>query len=147
MKTESVLSRYFACSPVVAQDDEWVEEELARIEAEIRRGELGRAIQTCEHLRVDMEAHFAFEELVMARTGFALQSRHRSDHDAGLSAVTRLLRDIGGEAAQPQREEAGQRLLERVCELQRRVEQHVAAQDCLVRRHTIDAAGLPFGLW
>ena len=143
MNTGSVLSQYFACSGDVENEDEWLAENIARLKDEVTRGELERARESCERFRVELEGHFAFEELVIARTGFRSGHRHYAEHSAGLVAINELVRAMHRAAGDPTRSKDCEKLLEQLSTLQHHAEAHLARQDMLLRQHAARTAGLP----
>jgi hemerythrin len=139
MNSESVLARYFACAAGVDCEDAWIASGLARIEASISYGDWRQARESCECFLVDMEGHFAFEELVIARIGFRSGNSHRNHHAAGLSVIRDLLLDLSG--ADMTGHGDATRLLAKLIEFGRHVKKHVAQDDQLLCRHAVHVLG------
>ena len=137
MGCESVLARYYACAAGVDDEDFWIASALARIDQQIIRGEWREAREACACFLVDMEGHFAFEELVIARTGFRRGRSHRSHHAAGLSVIRGLLRDMSAATDDAD----ATRLRGRLQDFGRHVEEHVAQDDQRLCRHTVRLSG------
>jgi hemerythrin len=141
--SESVLACYFACAAGVDHEGDWIDDALGRIETQINHREWATARATCENFAVDIEGHFAFEELVIARTGFAPAREHRLNHSAGLTVINDLIRGLGaiGAASTPDRDATS--LLARLRDFGLHAKAHVDRHDRFLCLHAGRVAGMP----
>ena len=140
MNAQSILPRYVACAPEIHLEDERFERAIGALVDRINRGELDRARDLCERFRVDLEAHFAFEELVMARTGCPNAGHHRVDHATELAVLLRLLNELRGTAG-PVRKEDREKSLAWLGSLRRQLDAHYR-QDRTLHHHARRLAGI-----
>jgi hemerythrin len=145
MGDSSVLLEYFACSGEVAMEDEWIDQTFARLRDEVTRGDLARATKTCERFLVDLEGHFAFEDIVMAQTGFSSGRAHFEAHAAGLTAMGELVLAMHAAADSPDRSARCAKLLDHLSATQRHTHAHIARHDCLLKQHVLRKTGLADG--
>jgi hemerythrin len=143
LHSESVLACYFACAAGVDHEGDWIDDALGRIETQINHREWATARATCENFAVDIEGHFAFEELVIARTGFAPAREHRLNHSAGLTVINDLIRGLGaiGAASTPDRDATS--LLARLRDFGLHAKAHVDRHDRFLCLHAGRVAGMP----
>ena len=145
MDTASVLSTYFSCSGEVELEDEWIGQELDRLGSEVLQGKLDQAAESCQRLLANLEVHFAFEELVMARIAFPWAYGHQADHVELLVGMARLLHAIHGVASDPQNEQRGERLREHLCNIERDLRIHAMRRDRPLRRYVVHTVGMIAG--
>lgn len=135
LHSESVLACYFACAAGVDHEDDWIDDALGRIETQINHREWATARATCERFAVDIEGHFAFEELVIARTGFSHAREHRLNHAAGLAIINDLIRGLHstGTASIPDRDTTS--LLAELTDFRLYAKAHADRHDRALCRH------------
>jgi hemerythrin len=117
-----------------------IRRELDNLGMQISRNEFDRAKESGERLRVDLEAHFAFEELAMARTGYPLARVHCADHAMQLSTLTEIVREIRRAASGPRHAEDRNRLLADLSRMKDQLEGHIASLDRALGRHMVLSA-------
>jgi hemerythrin len=140
MTTESIFPFFFTGIEELDDEHGRIVALLDRLSADIGREDFDRALESAELVHVDLDAHFAFEELVMARTEFPAARRHCGHHAAQLSALLDFLGDLRGVAAAPGRDEDRDRLLGKVTGIKRDLEAHIDGPDLALRRHVVNAA-------
>jgi hemerythrin len=117
-----------------------IRRELDSLGTQISRNEFDRAKESGERFRVDLEAHFAFEELAMARTGYPLARVHCAEHAVQLSALTEIVREIRRAASASRHAEDRSRLLADLSRMKDRLEGHIAGLDRALGRHMVLSA-------
>jgi len=85
------------------------------------------------------EGHLAFEELVIARTGFRSGNSHRNHHAAGHSVIRDLLVDLSGTDTTGHGDAT--RLLAELLDFSRYMKKHVAHGNQLPCRHAARVSG------
>ena len=143
LHSESVLACYFACAAGVDHEDDWIDDALGRIETQINHREWAMARATCERFAVDIEGHFAFEELVMARTGFGPEREHRLNHAAGLAVINDLIRGLDAIGAASTADRDTTSLLARLREFGLHAKAHAYRHVHSLWRHARRLAGMP----
>jgi hemerythrin len=129
----------------VEHEDEWIGQELDRLDSEIPQGKLGQAAETCQRLLANLEVHFAFEELVMTRIAFPWAYGHQADHVELLVGMARLLQEIHGVASDPQNEQRGERMREQLCNIEHDLRIHAMRRDRPLRRYVAHTVGMIAG--
>lgn len=143
---QSVLARYYACAAGADQEDAWIDAALTRLERDIEGSDWRQARADWERFALDVEGHFAFEELVIARTGYTSGHEHARHHGEGLAAVRALLRSVPvtpGPVESQQGIKAA--LLAAVREFRDHVRVHLERHDYALWRHAGRRAGLRAG--
>ena len=146
LHTESVLACYFACTVAVYHEDDWIDDALGRIETQIKQHEWATARATCDSFAVDIEGHFAFEELVIARTGFAPAREHRLNHADGLTVINDLIRGLDAIGAASTADRDATSLLARLHDFGLHAKEHVDRHDYFLWLHARRLAGMPHPL-
>lgn len=137
----SLLARYFACAAGAEHEEDWMDLALDRLARCVQRGNWTQAGICARRFMTELEAHFAFEELVIARTGFDCDRDHRLHHDEGLEVLERLGRRIA-DAAKADHPGHRDAILDALQEFRRHAHSHFAHHDAPLWRHAGQLAGI-----
>ena len=135
MNVDSLFPHYVAGVENLDEEHDRVVALIERLGKDIGCDDFERAIGSADLLQVDLEAYFAFEELVMERTGFPAASAHCAHHSAQLSALLEFLSDLRTVATGSIRKEDRERLLGTLARIRNQLEAHIAGPDLVLRQH------------
>ena len=138
MEDRSILP-YF-CTGFGELDDEHerIGQQLDSLHAAVGGDDFARASGVGERLQVELEGHFAFEELIMSRTDYLRVRRHSTAHAMLISFLFDFLSDLRGAVAG--QEDDRERLLAKLARIMRHMEVHIAGSDMQLRRHVVRLA-------